>query len=225
MKKVLGMILIPFALFAFEVSFSKKFEKEIATDKLSTSISVVVNKGSEAEVSPQLEKFNDFIRSNNTVEKRAGSFSIRPKRKYEKGHSTLIGYTGNLRYTIYATESKAINKFLKSFLKLKKHEDTSVTVSGLRWIVSEEKKTQTIESLRLEAILWAESYAQKLSTETNKNCKVSKININTQSFRPSYQALRSEVMMDSSVTKSNIPVPEVTKNRISLKPSYVMECK
>lgn len=225
MKKILGTLLVPFALFAFEVSFNKKFEKEVTPDKLSTGITVVVKKKTEADISPQLEKFNKFISENDNVKKRAGSFAIRPEYKYDKGHSTLIGYSGNLRYTIYSTESTDMNRFLKKLLKLKKHEDTSITVSRLNWVVSEDKQTQTIEDLRLESIVWAESYAQKLSIETKKNCEVKKININSQTYRPFYQATRSKVMMAESLSKSDIPVPEATKNILSIKPNYVLECK
>ena len=225
MKKILGTLLVPFALFAFEVSFNKKFEKEVTPDKLSTGITVVVKKDNEVGISPQLEKFNKFISKNENIEKRAGSFAIRAEYKYDKGHSTLIGYTGNLRYTIYSTESKDMNRFIKTLLKLKKHDDTSISISRLKWIVSQEKQTQAIEALRLESIIWAQEYAQKLSIETNKTCEVDKININSQTYRPFYQSARSEVMMMDSKIKSNIPVPKATKNIVSIKPNYVLECK
>ena len=226
MKKIFLTLLTPFILFGFEISFNKKFEEQIVPDKLSTHITINVLKETEAEVTPDLDSFNKFISKSNKVEKRAGEFSIRPKYNYHKGQSTLIGYNGVIRYRILSSSSKNMNKFLKKLLELKDDEDISVSISGLNWIISEKKSSEVIEELRLKSIIWAKKYASDISEEINNNCKIDKISISPTRISPIYQTARSQVMMKSaSIQESNIPVPQASKNIISINPHYTMECK
>jgi len=225
MNKIFTLIAVPFALFAFEVSFSKKFEQQVTPDKLSTNIIITTNKPKEVDISRQLERFNNFISRNETVEKKAGEFSIRPKHRYDKGQSMLIGFTGNLRYTIYSEESKDMNKFIKKLLKLKNDKDMSISIAGLNWIVSADKYAISVEKLRLEAILWGKKYADKLSTETNDDCNVQNINITSHSYAPIHKMARAQTMMLDSVAESNIPIPQDSTNEVFINPTYVLECK
>ncbi len=225
MSKILGVLLVPFMMFAFEISFNKKFEREVQPDKLVTDLTINIDKQSESEISPQLNKFNDFILNNDNVEKKAGEFTIRPKYKYEKGQSFLVGYTGNLRYTIYTDSLKKMNKFIKQLFNLKSDDSLSITVSQLSWIVSEDKYAKTTEKLRLNAILWSQEYTRLLSNDTKSICKTEKININTHNYNPIYKIARTENMMMNNKVDSNIPIPKATKNIVSITPSYVLECK
>ncbi len=129
-----------------------------------------------------------------------------------------------MKYTIYTKQSYEINRFIKSILKLKKDSDISISVGGLSWIVSKKKHSDVIEQIRLELILWAKNYSLKLSNETNSICTVKKINVNSHAYNRMYKAARSEVLMRHS-DPSNIPVPQLTQNTVSLTPSYVLDCK
>lgn len=225
MKKILLVLILPFALFGFEIVFNKKFNKEVTPDKLSTYITITVNKNSENEITPILNNFNDFISGSRNVEKKSGDFSIRPKQKFEKGQSTIIGYSGNLKYTILANSSKDMNKFIKKLLKQKENEDTSISISMLNWIVSETKHANTTEKLQLEAINWSQKYSQELSAELNKSCQTKKINISTASYIPMYRNSRISEAVSSTISIQNVPIPEVTANDISITPNFILECK
>ena len=226
MKKIITALLVPFVLFGFDISFNKKFERQIVPDRLSTNITITAVKDTESEITPELNNFNNFISKSEKVEKKAGEFAIRPKYKYTNGHSSIVGYNGILRYTIYSSNSKDMNKFIKKLLELKDDEDVSVSISGLNWIVSDAKSTDVIDELRLESILWAKQYSSSLSEELHTICKVDKISITSNSYTPMYKSARAEVMMMSNSMKdSNIPVPQANKNIISVNPHYVLECK
>ena len=224
MRKIFVLLCVWVYVLGFDVTFNKEFTKQITPDKLSTYITINVNKEDEIEISPILNKFNKFISSEDEIEKTNGNFSISPKYKYNKGNSTIIGYRGSLRYQIYSKSSKVINGFIKELLDLKDDSDTTITISSLNWIVSKTKHSDAIDELRLESILWSNKYAIKLSQEMNNICKVKVININSANFRPIYRTQAKHIVMNSSIP-SDIPIPKATKNTISLKPTYILECK
>ncbi len=219
------LLFVPILVFGFEINFNKQFTSTINPDKLSTRITIHVVKDNERYVAPILNKFNDFIKDFDLVKKRGGTFSISPKYQYTKGHSSIIGYSGTLRYSIFATTSDTINEFIKQVLELKNDRDVSISVSTLKWIVSKDKYSNTLEALRLKSILWAKEYVAKLGDELNTSCTIKKININSRNRRPSYRANNTLLMMESPSVKASIPVPEQTKDTINLNPNYVMECK
>ena len=213
-------------LFGFNISFNKKFEKQISPDKLSTNITITVVKEDESEVTPLLNSFNKLISNYDEVEKRAGEFSIKPKYKYDKGQSSIIGYNGILSYTIYSTNSKAMNEFIRSLLDQKDNEDISVSISGLNWIVSQSKKSEVIEELRFESIIWAKEYVSSISKRIDSSCKIKEINISsTNKINPMYRSTKRLMMMSKTTQDSSIPIPKATKNRLTINPYYVLECK
>ena len=171
--------------------------------------------------------FNKLITQYDEVEKRAGEFSIKPKYKYDKGQSSIIGYNGILSYTIYSTNSKEMNQFIRSLLDQKDNEEISISISGLKWIVSQSKKSEGIEELRLESIIWAKKYVSTISKKIDSICKIKVIKISPdKNFNPLYSANRTELIMMSKTTHdSNIPVPKASKNRLTINPQYVLECK
>ncbi len=119
-----------------------------------------------------------------------------------------------------------MNRFIKSLLKLKDDEDISVTVSGLNWIVSQNKKDKVIDELRLESIIWSKKYASEISKKINSTCKTKEIRISSIGVNPMYRNNKSDMMMLSSEKqRSNIPVPQANKNSLSINPIYVLECK
>ncbi len=67
MKKIITTLIVPFVLFGFELSFNKKFEKDVTPDKILTYITITANKKTEAEISPKLEKYNKYISNNDEV--------------------------------------------------------------------------------------------------------------------------------------------------------------
>ncbi len=224
MKQLFVLLCVSIYVLGLEISFNKEFAKQITPDKLSTYITITVNKEEEIEISPILNKFNKYITSIDEVEKIGGNFSISPKYKYNKGNSIIIGYNGSLRYQIYSQNPKTINSFIKKLLNLKDDSDVSISVASLNWIVSKSKYSQIIDELRLKSIIWSKQYAIKLSHEMSAVCKVKAVNINSTNFIPLYRQQASTYRVSNSMP-SDIPVPKATKNTISLKPTYLLECK
>lgn len=222
--KFLGLMLLPMSLFAFEVEFNKKFTKELMADTLSTQLIIRIDSKVEKDISKRLTKFNEEIKDNDEVEKKLGNFTIRPSYKYNSTNSPkIIGYIGELRYTINSTDAKTINKFISDINNLKESRDTSITVSGLSWKVKDSTYNIALDILRLEAIYWGQTYASNLSKDLNKRCMIQNIKINSHSnIRPMRTNYALERMSSS---KQSIPVPEIDRQKISINPMYVLECK
>ena len=220
MKKLFVLLYVSVYVFGFEVSFNKKFTQHIKPDKLSTNVTINVLKDDEIDISPILNKFNKLITNNDKIEKRGGRFSISPKYKYKNGNSKIIGYSGNLKYTIFSTNTDNINEFIKIILNLKEDEDTSISISSLNWIISDVKYSNTIDDLRLKAIIWSKDYALLLSNKMKASCEVKAVSLNSNHFKPVNNSMTLMKTMGSP-----IPVPQQTKNSISINPSYLMECK
>jgi len=222
MIKVFVLLCVFIYASGFEINFNKKFTKYITPDQLSTNITISILKEDENEVSPIVDKFSKIINNNDTIKKHHGTTSISPKYKYYKGSSTIIGYIGSIRYQILSSSSEDINIFIKELLNLKDDEDVSISISSLKWIISDIKHDQALENLRLDAIVWPTNYITTLSTKLNKECNIKTININNISNR----AFKSVSMVKmSNMADTPMLAPKLTKNTISIKPSYTLECK
>lgn len=222
--KSLLALALPMSLMSFEVDFNKKFTKELMADTLSTVIIIRIESGQEKDISTRLTKFNEHIKKNKQVEKKLGSFTIRPSYKYSSTHTPkIVGYIGELRYTINSTKAKKINNFISEINELKEERDTSITVSNLSWKVKDDTYNVALDILRLEAITWAEVYAKNLSNDINKKCAVKNIHVN--SHRNS-MPMRSNYAMEAMASaKSSVPVPQANRQKISINSSYKLECK
>lgn len=222
MKK-LGLFLLPLSLVAFEVNFNKEFSKELMPDTLSTHITIRIDSDNEQKISSRLANFNEKIKLSKEVEKKLGSYTVRPNYKYSSNNTPKItGYIGELRYKINAQKAKNINKFVGLVNDLKESRDTSITVSGLSWKVKRSTYNVALDILRLEAINWAQTYAKNLSEDLNTTCTVKNININSLS-QPRYA--RAQMSMDRMSKVSNVPVPQANYEKISINPTYTLECK
>ena len=78
----------------------------------------------------------------------------------------------------------------------------------------------------MKSIIWAKQYVSNLSSEINNTCSRKNITLNSSSNRPIYRNMRADVeMLSSAKQSSNIPVPQSSKNSLSITPHYVLECK
>ena len=217
-------LLVPLSAFSFEVNFNKTFTKELMSDTLSTNITIRMEATEEKEISKHLTKFNEEIKDNDDVEKRLGRFTIRPSYKYSSTHTPkIIGYIGELRYTINSDNAKSIDEFITSLNDLKERRGTSISVSNLSWKVKEDTYNVALDVLRLEAIMWGGNYAYNLSADLKKRCKVKNIAINDY-HQPT--PLRANIAMEAmSLKKSAVPVPQNSHQKITINPQYTLECK
>lgn len=223
-KKSAITLLLPLSLYSFEVDFNKKFTKELMADTLSTNISIRIESDKEQDISTRLNRFNEEIKDFDDVDKKLGSFTIRPSYKYSSTHTPkIIGYIGELRYTINSDNAKSIDEFITSLNKLKKQRDTSISVANLSWKVKDSTYNVALDILRLEAISWGQVYAQNLSNDIKKRCSLKNITINGyQNPRPFRTQMEVESM---SMSKSTVPVPQNNRQNIIVTPNYKMECK
>jgi hypothetical protein len=91
--------------------------------------------------------------------------------------------------------------------------------------MSKEQKEGKIDQLRLDAIVWAGTYAKKLSSKLSKSCAVSNIsfdNIQHSYLKPMMRNYEERVMMDKAMTA---PIPTQDIQKISINPTFKYECK
>ena len=226
-KKITMMALfalLPLQLFAYEISFNKKFSKVVTPDILKTFISINVENDDENYINRNIDRFNNFIKDNDSIIKKNGSFILNPKYRYYKNKQEFMGYVGTLRYEIQSSDAKKINKFIDDLIALKKRVDArevKVNISNLSWKISENLYEKSVDLLRIEVITWANKYSKNLSTKLLKNCEVKNININNV-VRNNF--FRSEAMSMNAKTVSDL-APVNSDKTISLNPNFLMECK
>lgn len=220
--KFFKLLLLPIFAFSFELEFNKKFYHELPHDTLSTVISITISDESEIKVGERLEVFNQKIKSFDKVERKLGSFNIRPKYRHSSSTPRISGYVGELRYKVNSRKAMFMDEFIREITKLKRNRDTNVSVSNLSWSVREDTYNVTLDLLRLEAISWVTRYAKNLSEDLNKECKIKKVEINTSQQMMEYG--KSIVYSSTEPASRTIPVPESDQEKIIINPHYTMEC-
>ena len=223
MKKLFVLLCVSVYVFSFELTFNKKFVKDAIPDLLSSNISVIVFKTDETDISPILAKYTKYFDNDKSVDKKNGLVSILPKYKYTNGISQIIGYTGRIQYKISSQKAENINSFIQAILELRDDEAVSISITALKWQMSDDKYNQILDSLRLEAVQWPIQYSQTLSSKLAKTCEVKNININRSVPRNMYRSSVSSKQL--SVSSSDVILPKQTKNTLSLTPSYLLDCK
>lgn len=225
-KIILIFCLILLNLNAYEINFNKNFSKNVSPDKLVTYVSVIVEKKLEREVNLEIEKFNDFIKENDLVKFKDGRYTLSPKYTYTNNKQKFVGYIGNLNYKIETQNAKNINSFISQLIDIKERinsEDLKLNISNINWEISEELNNKSFDDLRLEAIKWANEYSKELSNKVQKNCEISKININSVNRNNIYYA-RDGIVASSMKTSADV-TPANTDENISINPNFLLECK
>ena len=228
MKRILATaIFLPILAFSYEINFNKSFSKVVNPDLLTTQINISVEKKDELKVNNEIEKFNDFIKQNKSVTLKNGSFTLSPKYKYFNNKQEFIGYVGNLRYTAESSKAKELNIFMDELISIKdksNSEDVKLNISNVSWKISDELQDKSYDELRLDSIIWIQSYANDLSSKLSKTCEVKVINVNESNTGPIMYA-RSE-MAYSSMSKSVADVaPVSSEQNITVNPNFILECK
>ncbi|PLY10832.1 MAG: hypothetical protein C0626_04160 [Arcobacter sp.] len=223
MKKYL-FLLIPFLLNAYEINFSKKFTKDLIPNILGADISIIVEDKKEKEVIERLDIFNNKIKEYNKVEKQLGSFNVRPQYQRSSNSPKIYGYKGTLNYKIETTDALNMGEFISMITSLKEDRDTSVSLNNLSWRVKDDSYNVILDLLRLESIEWVENYAKNLSADLNRTCSVKVVDLQNNILHTYREAVAS-LRIDSSLKRENVPVPEVSQQKISITTNYKLECK
>ncbi len=217
-------LLLPLSLFSYEISFNKKFTKLVTPDVLSTYISINIENKSEEFITGHIEKFNKYIKNNNSVEKKDGKFTISPKYKYFKNTQEFIGYIGNLRYTIKSFDAKNINKFINDLIALENtfdRDNVKLRISNVSWITSTRLYDSSLDLLRIDSIKWIESYSKSLKSTLSKDCKIKKITIN----KSNHQFLKAVNKEAYSSKRVSDIAPVNSSQEIKIEPNFLLECK
>jgi predicted secreted protein len=223
MKKIL-FLLLPFFLYGFELDFSKEFTKDLIPNILTADISVIIEDQKEKDVLSRLEVFNKEIKAYNKVEKQLGTFNVRPMYQTSNNTPKIYGYRGELNYKIETNDALFMGEFVSMITSMKENRDTSVSLHNLSWRVKDDSYNVIIDLLRLESINWIENYAKVLSDDLHKTCSVKNINLSN-NIMHTYREQITSLKLNSSLKKENVPVPEVSRQKISLITNYKLECK
>ncbi|WP_419763571.1 MAG: SIMPL domain-containing protein [Arcobacter sp.] len=223
MKKYL-FLLIPFILNAYEINFSKKFTKDLIPNILGADISIIVEDKREKEVIERLDIFNNKIKEYNKVEKQLGTFNIRPQYQRSSNSPKIYGYKGTLNYKVETTDALNMGEFISMITSLKEDRDTSVSLNNLSWRVKDDSYNVILDLLRLESIEWVENYAKNLSADLNRTCSVKVVDLRNNILH-TYRQSAASLRLDSSLKRENVPVPEVSQQKISITTNYKLECK
>ena len=207
---------LPILLFSTEINFTKSFTKKVSSDELTTKIAIKLQGNDEDDIVTILEKYNDLIKSDDTIRKEKGLFSINPRYKIKNNKSTIVGYNGILSYNIFTKKSTTMNAFIKELLYAKDEPEVNLQISNMHWIISDTLNDEVTNKLRLKMITWSKQYANQLSSELGTVCTTKKIDLN-QNF--SYKKRRN-----LKATNKALPIPKNTNNQISIRADYTMDC-
>lgn len=230
MRYLLTFIALVSIVFGYEIEFQKKFSKEITNDEIISYISVYSKHKIQKKAIDGLSKYKRLMENNKDIKKLNIQQSTYPEYRYEK-HSNrriLEGYKSTLSYTLSSEAPTEISEYLEDLLKIKKYsEDIQVTFSNLTYRVSNEKKEQLEDTLRLEAIVWAKYHAIDLSAKVGQKCEVAKIIVNSSNYiRPmqsTYRTLgKSAMAMENNIDVS-MPIPSDTS--FSIDSLFKFKCK
>tara|TARA_B100001063_G_scaffold136446_1_gene127584 strand:+ start:965 stop:1606 length:642 start_codon:yes stop_codon:yes gene_type:complete len=212
------------SLFSYEISFNKKFSKLVAPDLLTTYVNVSIENDSEKFINENIEKYNDYIKENDLIEKTHGNFTLSPKYNYFKNTQKFVGYVGSLKYTIKASNASNLNKFINELIELEKKLDKNnvkLRISNVSWIISSKLYDNSMDTLRIDAMTWIEKYSKSLKNVLSKDCIVKKIDID----KSDNQAVRfSQIKLSSSKRVSNV-APVNANQEIKIEPNFLLECK
>lgn len=224
-KLLITTLLLPILGFSYELNFSKSFSKVLNSDLLSTSVNISIENKDEKVVNSQIEKYNKFIKENKTVSIKNSNYNLSPQYEYVKDKRNLKGYVGDSRFTVQSKDAQKINTFLNEIVSLKandKASDLKLDISNLAWEISEELQNQSYDELRLESLIWIETYAKELSSKITKKCEIK--NVNILDSNEHFQAKTRMVSMAMDSINSDI-TPLNSEQNTSINTNFILDCK
>lgn len=226
MKTVLLSSLLCVSMFGLTINFTKTFENQIKPDTLQAQVNITVKAQSEKDVAGKLGFFSSFIDDIKDVEKKGGNYNVYPEYQYENNKRYLNGYAGNMNYQIRSKYSDKLNSFLSSLYNQKSDNSVNISTSSVSWIMSDIQKTGKVDALRLDAIIWSDSYAKSLSKSLSKECTVNKIVFDqVNHYYPTPRMMRDKAMTVAETTITASPVPTQDLQKISVNPAIELICK
>ena len=83
-----------------------------------------------------------------------------------------------------------------------------------------------MDELRLESLIWVDSYTKDLSSKIVKKCEVKNVNINEDFIHNTPKARMMSVSMDELSNSSNSDISPInSEQNIKINTNYILECK
>ena len=218
-----SLILLLGTLSAYEISLNKRFTTNVAPNKLGISVSITVRDKELNSVLNKLTEYSDFIKSFKNIEIDGGNFNTNPEYKYYKNQREKVGYRGSVYFQIKSKDDKKLKEFV-SMLSAKNSDNlVDLSISSSSWQVTPKDIESKKDELRFKAIEWANSYAKKLSSRLQTECKVKSINFRGYSYPrpPIMYAKASAEQMETT----SMPTPVKKDRKFSINPHIKFECK
>ncbi|MDD5406307.1 MAG: SIMPL domain-containing protein [Sulfurovaceae bacterium] len=217
----LFLLSINFLYSQTEIIFSRTFEKKIKPDTVTTSVGISSQKLSQEKTIEKLTKISDFMNSIKYLKVSGGEYSVNPHIVYDKDKSHQEGYDGYISYGISSKNPNDLNKLIRDIQRLGDEEKLAVTISSVSWQIDNEKQALALDndSLRLDAIIWAKEYANKLSYKIKANCSVSRVDFTNPGSALAYTAMKAETGFDRA------PVPIQDEQSIHATPIITLVCR
>lgn len=230
MKKIIATtLLFNTFLFSYELNFNKSFLKNVNSDILVTNINIEVEKQDEKAVNNEIEKFNNFLKNTKNITIENTYYGLSPKYEYIDNKSIFKGYIGNTRFSAKSQDASKINSFINDLVVLKESinsNDLKLSISNLSWEISNKLQTKAIDELRLETLIWIETYAKELSSKISKKCEVKNVNIQEEYSHNMPKARLMSVAMSDSVNSSpNDIAPLNNEQSIKINTNFILDCK
>lgn len=230
MKKLLAVaILLPILSFSYEINFNKSFSKVVNPDLLTTNINISVEKKDEKSVNIEVEKFNNFLKNTKNITIENTNYNLSPKYEYINNKSIFKGYVGDSRFVAKSEDATAINSFISDLVALKdsfKTNDLKLNISNLSWELSSKLQAKVMDELRLESLIWVDSYTKDLSSKIVKKCEVKNVNINEDFIHTTPKARMMSVSMDGLSNSSNSDISPINgEQNIKINTNYILDCK
>jgi hypothetical protein len=223
MSKILLPFILVLNLMASEYVFNKEFSKELKANILQMNMSInTSSKDSERDVFVELSKFSDFVEAYKGIKYQGGNYQVYPLYIYKGGKKYFDGYKGSLFYSFHSKDNDGIEKFLQDLSKIDKLKNTHYNIQHINWITNPNISNEAKDTLRDEAILWANGYAKTLSKKLNKKCTLKGVDLSNNVRLTS----RSNISMKfAEQAIPNIPNVAQPSYSATITPKITMECK
>ena len=231
MKKLIlkTTLLLPILGFSYELNFNKSFSKNVNADVLVTNVNIMVEKKDENSVNSEIEKFNNFLKNTKNITIENTNYNLSPKYEYTNNKSVFKGYVGDSRFVAKSEDATAINSFISDLVALKdsfKSNDLKLNISNLSWELSSKLQAKVMDELRLESLIWVDSYTKDLSSKIVKKCEVKNVNINEDFIHNTPKARMMSVSMDELSNSSNSDISPINgEQNIKINTNYILDCK
>jgi hypothetical protein len=205
MKKLI--VLFSGVLFAFTITNTKTYYKNIPTSTLKANLEITV---SQKNLENLIKLLNINVKKLKSICENI-SYSFTPVYNYTDKKEFFENYKAYINAECLVKTAK-INKLSKLIKNL---QQAKVKLTYLNFALTDNEQKSLLESLKTEAYTDIQKEAETFSKKLNKKCFVSNIRIFTPyKNRPGIYAAKAY---------SSMPLPQTNK-KLSIKADYKIEC-